>query len=199
MRRLPGATKIDPMHTTSASLLERLRSTKEDRDWSRFVDLYTPLLMYWARRTGLQTQDAADLVQDVFVTLVNKLPEFTYDKSKGFRRWLRTIIMNKWRDRQRAMAARPTGGAEGLSGVSSPEEAEALWSAEERANLVRQALKVMQTEFEPTTWQACWNMVVDGKKPKDVARELGLSENAVSIAKYRVLRKLRQEMEGFLR
>src|SRR5690349_24606068 len=89
------------MDTTPVSLLERLRQPGQADAWERFVELYTPLLLYWARKCGLQPQDAADLVQDVFTTLVQKLPEFTYDHRRTFRGWLRTVALNKWRDRRR--------------------------------------------------------------------------------------------------
>jgi hypothetical protein len=59
---------------TPVSLLERLRDPAEKDAWPRFVQLYTPLLFYRARGAGLQTSDAADLVRDVFVTLVQKMP-----------------------------------------------------------------------------------------------------------------------------
>jgi RNA polymerase sigma-70 factor (ECF subfamily) len=71
------------MHTTPASLLERLRLPEERAAWSRLVQLYTPLLFYWARRAGLQDADAADVVQDVFAVLVQKLPTFAYDRVGG--------------------------------------------------------------------------------------------------------------------
>src|SRR5262249_50774343 len=72
------------MNTTSASLLNRLRPPGEEDAWTRFVKLYTPLLYTWAHRLNLQDQDAADLVQDVFATLVQKLPEFRYDRQNSF-------------------------------------------------------------------------------------------------------------------
>src|SRR5262245_40322296 len=94
------------MHTTSTSLLQRLRQPSDGDAWDRLVRLYTPLLLYWARRLGLQESDAADLVQDVLTVLVQKLPEFQYQPGKSFRGWMRTVLMNKWRDRaQRAGAA----------------------------------------------------------------------------------------------
>ena len=79
------------MNTTSFSLLERLRQPSDSAAWDRFVELYTPLLFYWGRRAGLQSADAADLVQDVFEVLLRKLPEFQYDRQKSFRSWLRTV------------------------------------------------------------------------------------------------------------
>src|ERR1700716_2727364 len=87
------------MHTTSVSLLQRLRQQPAADTWERFVRLYTPLLLYWARRLRLQDQDAADLVQDVLIVLVRKLPEFQYQPGRSFRGWMRTVLLNKWRDR----------------------------------------------------------------------------------------------------
>ena len=86
-------------NSTSVTLLQRLRRAEDHLAWSRFVDIYTPLLYRWARRSGLADQDANDLLQEVFVVLLKKLPEFTYDPQKGsFRGWLRAIALNKFRE-----------------------------------------------------------------------------------------------------
>jgi RNA polymerase sigma-70 factor (ECF subfamily) len=57
------------MFTTPESLLYRLKKPEEATAWSRFVELYSPLLFHWARRLGQQDSDCADLVQDVFLIL----------------------------------------------------------------------------------------------------------------------------------
>ena len=57
-------------------LVQQLRQVPAAGTWERFVRLYTPLLLHWARRLGLQDHNAADLVQDVLIVLVRKLPEF---------------------------------------------------------------------------------------------------------------------------
>src|SRR5687767_14676256 len=93
------------MDSTPQSLLEKLRLAPEPACWDRFVQLYTPLLYDWARRLHLQDADAADLVQDVLLALVRKLPEFEYQPQKSFRAWLRTMLVNKWRDRPAARVA----------------------------------------------------------------------------------------------
>src|ERR1043166_5847080 len=86
---------------TPLSLLEKLRRDADGAAWDRFVALYSPLLYQWARRIGLESADAADLVQEVFTLLVRKLPDFQYDPDKTFRGWLWTVTLNKWRERQR--------------------------------------------------------------------------------------------------
>jgi RNA polymerase sigma factor (sigma-70 family) len=97
------------MFQTPASLLERLRSPFEPQAWEHFVSLYTPLIWSWARRVGLQEPDAADLVQDVFVTLLQVMPTFTYDRNQSFRRWLQTVTLNKWRKARKRPANRLAG------------------------------------------------------------------------------------------
>jgi RNA polymerase sigma-70 factor (ECF subfamily) len=187
-----------PMEKTPVSLLERLRRPDEGA-WARFVDLYTPLLYFWACRLGLQQADAADLVQDVFTILVQKIPEFNYDKNKSFRSWLRTVTMNRWHDNLRRKTAAPHDvGSAGLEDVAVPDVGETLWEKEYRDHVVARAAEVMKAEFQPATWQAFWSVTVEGKSAAEAAAALGLSVGAVYTAKSRVLRRLRQELEGML-
>lgn len=183
---------------TPVSLLDRLRQPLAHAAWTRFAELYTPLIYSWARRAGLPAQDAADLVQDVFVTLLQKLPDFTYDHHKSFRAWLRTVTLNKWRDTCRRRAATPLAGNGALADVPGSDGLDAFWDAEYHRHLVGRALKVMQAEFEPATWKACWECVACGKSAAEVGALLGISENAVYIARCRVLRRLRRELAGLM-
>jgi RNA polymerase sigma-70 factor (ECF subfamily) len=187
------------MHTTPVSLLQRLRHAGEEETWTRFVELYTPLLYHWARHAGLQEQDAADLVQDVFTTLVRKMPGFVYDPRKGFRSWLRAVTFNQWRDniKRRGKGALAIDG-EALANLPSPDDPDPFWEAEYRNLLVGRALQVMRADFQPTTWRACWESIVNDKSAAQVAGELGISENSVYVAKCRVLRRLRKELEGLM-
>ena len=186
------------MHTTSASLLLRLRQPDEQRAWDQFVDLYTPLLFHWSLRLGLKEADAADLVQDVFLVLSQQMAAFQYDGRKSFRGWLRTILHNKFHDRRRRAALPFAGGEVTLDQLPSPEPDADLDETEYRQFLVSRALEVMQAEFQPTTWKACWEHVVADRPAADVARELGITPNAVYLAKSRVLRRLRVELDGLL-
>ena len=70
------------MPSTPLSLLERLRRPQDGAAWSQFVRLYTPLLFRWARGAGLSEADAADLLQDVFTTLLQEMPRFVYQPGK---------------------------------------------------------------------------------------------------------------------
>jgi len=187
------------MQQTPASLLDRLRRAHEAGAWERSPELYTPFLYHCARRLGLGSEDAADLVQDVFTLLVRKLPEFAYDRGKSFRGWLRTVVLNKWRENYRQRAPSPVAAAVPLpDDLAAPDAPDAFTEAEYRQYLLTRALRVMKAQFQPTTWKACWEHAVVGRPAADVAAELGISEGAVYVAKHRVLRRLRQELEGLL-
>jgi RNA polymerase sigma-70 factor (ECF subfamily) len=187
------------MDTTPVSLLEQLRQPADEAAWRRFVHLYTPLLYSWARRVNLQDQDASDLVQDVLIVLVRKLPEFQYDKRKKFRAWLRTVLLNKWRDSRKKSALRAKRAEEaGFPELADPYQTDGLEEAEYRQYLASRALRLMQAEFETSTWKAFWEYLVEGRPAAEVARRLGITVNAVYLAKCRVLRRLREELAGLL-
>jgi RNA polymerase sigma-70 factor (ECF subfamily) len=79
-----------------------------------------------------------------------------------------------------------------------PDHAEEMSAEEYRQYLVGRALQMMQTDFEPTSWKACWEVVVEGRSAGEVASQLGLTPAAVYVAKSRILRRLRQELHGLL-
>lgn len=187
------------MDSTSVSLLQRLRQPDQEAAWQRFVDLYAPLIFFWGRGQGLSATDSADLVQEVLAILVAKLPEFEYDPKRRFRGWLRTVTINKANDLHRQNSARPSSGHEKtIQSVTVANNVDLFDEAEYRTYLIRRVRQLMKAEFEPQTWQACWKHVTEGRSAADVGRELGISANAVRVAKCRVLRRLREELEGLL-
>ena len=63
------------------------------------------------------------------------------------------------------------------------------------SELTRRALNLIQTEFEERSWLAFWRSAVDGHATTAIADDLGMTAKAVRQAKYRVLRRLREEMD----
>ena len=187
------------MDSTSVNLLQRLREPQAESAWQTFVDLYAPLIFYWARQKGLGPTDAADLVQDVLAILVVKLPEFDYNADRRFRGWLRTITLNRANDLHRRKSVRPqTECDEILERLTVVDDSDLFIEAEYRSLVVHRALELLRPEFRETTWHASWMQIVDGRKASDVATQLGLPLNAVYLAKSRVLARLREELEGLL-
>ncbi len=183
------------MDATPVTLLQRLRQAPDADVWARFVRLCTPLLFSWARHTGMSENDAADLVHAVFVVLVQELPKFDYDPQRSFRGWLRTVLLNRWRTLRRQRRPVPLPGLEAEAEPSDP----ALPDEEEdRRQLLDRALLLVRPEFQPGTWEAFRQYVLLGRPVAEVAAELGMSVNAVYVAKSRVLQRLRQEVGGLV-
>ena len=59
-------------------------------------------------------------------------------------------------------------------------------------------LELIRPQFQPTTWQAFQGIMLQGERPAGVAARLGISVNAVLLAKSRVLRRLRLETKGLI-
>ncbi len=154
------------MFLTPASLLDRLQDSGATTAWDRFVELYTPLLFEWARRLGLQDSDCADLVQDVFLLLWRKLPEFRYDATRSFHAWLKTLFLNRHRDRERA---RGPAAVEIDSQVLANEPGSKLAEAEYERYLIRQVFRLVEREFAPLHQNVFRAYVLEEHAPDEVA------------------------------
>jgi RNA polymerase sigma-70 factor (ECF subfamily) len=193
------------MSETPVSLLDRLRLRPDPQSWQRLVELYTPLIRNWLRFHALQPSDADDLTQEVLGVLVRELPQFQHNLRRGaFRRWLRTLTVNRlrsfWRSRRRGPVA--TGASDFEKMLDQMQDPEShlsrLWDQEHDRHVARRLLDLLEPEFEPATWRAFRLLVLEGKSTAEVAAELGLSANAVRIAKSRVLSRFRREAEGLI-
>jgi RNA polymerase sigma-70 factor, ECF subfamily len=188
------------MEPTGDGLLDRLRRGGERADWDRFTELYGPLVEHWARRLCSRPDDVADLVQDVFVRVIERLPSFAGSGEKSFLAWLRSVTLNRGRDLGRRGALRSAVECGALDDFAAEDEGlRELALAEERDIVVRRAMQVMQSDFEPATWRACWECVAADRPAAEVAAELGVNVEVVYSACYRVIRRLRQELGGMWR
>lgn len=168
--------------------------------WERLVGLYGPLVYHWCRRAGLQPADSRDVGQEVFRAVMRGIAQFRRDREGDtFRGWLRAITRHKISDslRERPRALTGTGAPElhGVPATSGPGAAD-LGAGEDAADariVCRRALALIRDAVEERTWQAFWRVTVEARPPADVAGELGISPNAVYLAKSHVLRRLREE------
>lgn len=189
------------MEITQTSLLERLRCAPDERSWKRLVDVYSPFLLRVLRAEGVTETDANDLLQEVFVVVVAEMPNFNHSGQVGaFRHWLRAIVINRlrrhWTERKNSQRL-GLGSEAALETVADEfSELHRIWDVEHNQWITGRILELIEPEFKPSSWQAFLRLVMHSAKPGDVAQELGLSVNAVLIAKSRILRRLREEFSG---
>ena len=196
-------SNVASLETTSTSLVARVRA--QDRfAWERFVKLYGPAVFQWCRRAGLSFHDAADVVQDVFAAVAAHIGDFQPQREHGsFRSWLWTITRNKVRDHHRRRLAHvpAQGGTAALEQVAQIPELlsdSAVQPDTGQAVVVQRALELLRAEFEQRTYQAFWRTAIEHRSAAEAAVELGMTNQAVRQAKYRVLCRLRQELDGWM-
>jgi RNA polymerase sigma-70 factor (ECF subfamily) len=189
---------------TSASLLDRIRTSPDEAAWRRLDDLYRPLVRRWLLRDPSLGDDAEDVVQEVMAVLVRELPGFRRQRNGSFRRWLRTITAHRLGALYRSRKNRPQalGGPLEESPLAQLADAHSelsrQWDREHDRYVLGRLLELIAPLFEPTTLAAFRRVAVEGVASAQVAEELGLSLNAVLVAKSRVLNRLRQEAKGLI-
>ena len=165
------------------------------------MKVYGPVVYRWCRLSGVSEADAADIVQEFFVTVAKGAGGFERKREQGsFRSWLATITRSRVRDHFRRRVKQPvgTGGTDAMRQFHEREQViDSTISGESaRAVIARSAVSAVQTEFEPKTWQAFWLTAVEGLSGAEVAERTGLSIASVYQSKSRVLRRLRKQLDS---
>jgi RNA polymerase sigma-70 factor (ECF subfamily) len=188
--------------TTSLSLLERARGN-DARAWQRVMDLYRPLVLTWCSRQGVRAEDAEDVAQEVFTAAAGGLAAFRHDRQGDtFRGWLRGITRNQvlMHFRRNHGQPRGEGGSRARLDLENLPERQADPEDEPAVvnQLYRRALEYVRGEFPERLWQAFWLTAIEGRRPPELAGELGMTAAAIRQAKSRVLRRLKQELGELL-
>jgi RNA polymerase sigma-70 factor (ECF subfamily) len=186
--------------TTSFALLTQLRQDPSDQaGWNEFVERYGRHIFRWCRQWKLQDADAEDVTQNILLKLSQKLRAFTYDPSRSFRGWLKTVAYHAWKDFE--------GGRRRARPAAGDSQAREMMSAlEARDDLVRKLEEAFDLElFEaakgrvrlrvaPHTWEAFRLVALEGLPVTGVAARLHLQVALVYVAKSKVQRMLQEEI-----
>ncbi len=185
---------------TRISLLGRLRFDPGNQAaWGEFVEHYGGKIYGWCRKWNLQEADAQDVTQNVLLKLAQKLREFSYDPSRSFRAWLKTLTHHAWSDFLESQ--RRPGLGSGDSRVSGM-----LHSVEARDDLVKhleaefdreifeEAMGRVRLRVAPQTWSAFALTALDGLSGVEAAARIPMQVAQVFVAKRRVLKMLQEEV-----
>jgi RNA polymerase sigma-70 factor (ECF subfamily) len=186
---------------TNTSLLNGLRDPDNDRVWSDFYARYQPMLIAFGKRLGLNEHDAQDAAQDTLMNFASSYREGAYDRDKGrLRTWLFGIAAHKVRDVQRKRGKQLVvvdnpESTRFLNKVPDEHHMSEIWEAQWAQSVLHQAMEEVRQQVKPQTMQAFELFAVQGLPAEKVAKQLGMTENAVWIAKNRVLTRLRKAQE----
>src|SRR5262249_8234232 len=120
----------------------------------------------------------------------------------AFRCWLRPVPVHRVRDYWRRRQARPvaTRASDFLKILDQLEDTQSRlswqWDAAHDRPVARWLLALLEPHLEQTTRRALRRDFQDAVQATVAAAELGMSDNAVLLAKSRILRRLRHEMRG---
>ena len=186
---------------TRQSLIQRIKNVDDSAAWLEFASIYRPAVLRFALRRGMQSADAEDVTQRVFVSVTRAMQDWEASERRGsFRAWLLTVTKNAVINAvTRQPKAKASGGTDAMQQLQ--QQADEVTLTEEldweyRRAEFRRAANEVQSEFEPGTWQAFWLTAVEEQSIADVAKELNKSVGSVYAARSRVMKRIQERVES---
>jgi RNA polymerase sigma-70 factor (ECF subfamily) len=184
---------------TTSTLLQRMQQFEDAGVWERFHERFRGPLAAFAQRFGLVAAERDDAVQDVLTEFVRSYREGRYSREKGrLSSWLFGIAYRQMANRRRknarqARKEQARGGPDSFW-EKAPEEsiAAAAWDADWEAATLETCLRQVRGELAANTFEAFQLVVREGRTPDEAAAKLGMTRDAVYVAKHRVLKRLKE-------
>jgi|LakMenEpi03Aug12_release.lakeMendotaPanAssembly.Ray.scaffolds.fasta_scaffold508656_1 RNA polymerase sigma-70 factor (ECF subfamily) len=184
---------------TSLELLERLQCEQFDQEaWDRFVNRYHGVLVDWARRWGAQGADCQELAQEVLFKLVLGMRNFHYDPDQSFRSWLKTVayrtLKRQNKKLERLVLLGESHASKLFNSVEARGELHSILEIQAERELLELSSQRVRKRIQEKTWRAFELLVIQEWTGEQVANELGISISSVYVAKFNVMRMLRDEV-----
>jgi RNA polymerase sigma-70 factor, ECF subfamily len=191
---------------TTTLILEGLADSQNNQAWTGFVGYFKPILVGFARKSGLNQQAAEDFTQQALLEFFKSYRTGNYDRAKGrLSHWLfgiaRKVLSQTFRRAKPEKVAtdlqRSTSDSQPLENFADPAAAEDLWQQQWEKMVMQICMDRARKEFDEKTFAAFEMYALQDVDPTEAAKRLGLSRNAVYIAKSRILSRLRELIEEF--
>ena len=166
-------------------------------EWAKFAELYEPVIRIYIAQSGdASAADADDIVQDIFIRLVDVLRNGEYKREKGrFRNYLASMVRRLLIDRRRRAVYRGAGLEadvdDGLLESSDPDPAAIV---DMRLRLARHLAAVdhvlSRTMLEKRTVAAYREYALEGQGADEVAVRHGMTVNNLRQLKHRLDRMI---------
>ncbi len=157
-------------------------------DWDQLVRELSPLLYRWTRQAGIGEFDINDIVQEVFLALLQAAQQNQWPRAGSFHPWLWRV----WRYRllrhlqyyrSIPICFKPPHLLE-ISTVFAD-------ASDNAPPATVRLINEFRARFAKTVWEAFWRTIVLDDDTQDVAEDLGVSIWAIYKARDRVLRSLK--------
>ena len=201
----PGELEKYADHTRR-SLILRLADWKDQRTWDEFYRTYWRLIYSVALKSGLNEQEAWDVVQETVITIAKQARKNAYDPSKGsFKTWLWNItrwrINDQFRLRRKDTASAVAEYEQGelvpldLMPDADSTSFDQIWDKEWQDNIMKAALERVKGKVSPRQFQIYDYYVLHNMKASEVKQKLGISFAQIYLAKHRVGNLLSKEIK----
>lgn len=199
---MSGADVVDSrfeMPVTSLTLIGGLRRPEDvevyQAAWLRFHRTYSPVIFRWFRNNGrLDNEAAQEATQAFHVRLVENVREFEYDPAKTFRGWLRVCVRNHLlnfiRDRKKQLHL-----ADGMDWMNAAESLDERLQRMFDLELWQAARKKVRGDVSSRDWKIYEATVEGDESDPDVSERLAVSIGVIHTAKWRVKKKLADEVK----
>ncbi len=182
---------------TSLSLINRVRDRTDTESWREFYQFYQPLLARYMGSLGLDEHAANDVIQEVFVRLLQALPKFELDGKRGrFRGYLWKLTYSALVDQARRAKSRRRAEENWVARFQNIDEAESQRVQQElneinQQQILERALSRVRSETSLRAWTCFEQRMLHDRPGSVIAAELGISDKAVFVYASRVLKAVR--------
>jgi RNA polymerase sigma-70 factor (ECF subfamily) len=190
------------LEATRQSLLTRLKSVDDQAGWQRFFDTYAGVIHSLAMRSGLNAAEADDALQETMLSVAREMPGFRYDPTKGsFKAWLFQIARRRIADQFRRRVRNQRDGDNAADAIERAADVgvdplNQLWDEEWRQNQLQLAIDRVKQKVAPRQWQMFDLVALQAWPLKRICDVLGVNRAQVYMAKMRVGRLLKAELES---
>ena len=188
---------------TTTKVLEDLKGAEDTLAWNKLRDHFYPMIFNFAKSLGLSAADAEDAAQETMIAFLRALRDGKYDKQRGqLSHWLfgvakRVILNFRKRLPREHLVADATTGTSFWDRLQDASAVRQTWDNEWRRMVLEKCLRQARRQLDQKAFRAFELYALFQKPVTEVAQMLGMSRNAVYIAKSRVLSKLRQLQQDF--
>jgi RNA polymerase sigma factor (sigma-70 family) len=190
---------------TRQSLLSRLHDADNQDSWREFFETYWKLIYSAACKAGLSDAEAQDVVQETVISVYKNLRDYN-SEAGSFKNWL--LKMTRWRivdqlrkrrfDSKNRISKGPKAQQDEIEAIPDPAATvpDSFWDEEWERNVFEKAMERAKTKVDPKHFQI-FDLYVLKEWPVSKVREaLGVSASQVYLAKHRVSRAIKKEIQA---
>lgn len=188
------------VYKTRQTLIQKVKDQHDENAWEEFLQIYHKYIFAIIRASGINKEDAGDILQEILLRLWNRLPQMDEGEIKRFRSYLATITKNcimdflrkKMRHKGKMEKVHELGGEPHLDAIQLP-EIDVIATREWENYLTNQALKNISKSFSGKAIEV-FILSSKGHEINAIAEQLELASQSVYRLRSRVKAKLIEEV-----